>query len=188
MGFELYTQMLETTVRELQGQEAPRAPAQTQINLGLPIRIPPEYVPDENQRLRMYKRVAGVETESQLADVRAELADRYGPPPAAVGHLLEYAALRLLAAGQGVTMIDRRRSEVQVHFSPRAAIDAGRLARFVAGERGAQFTPAGVLKFALKSTQASDVLARLRELLLHLAPGETIPGAARGTFTTTEKA
>jgi transcription-repair coupling factor (superfamily II helicase) len=188
VGFELYTQMLETTVRELQGQEAPRAPAETQINLGLPIRISPEYIPDENQRLRMYKRVAGVESESQLADVRAELADRYGPLPPAVGHLLEYAALRLTAAGQGVTMIERRRNEVQVHFSSSSAIDPGRLARFVAGERGAQFTPAGVLKFPLKSTQASEVLARLRELLLHLAPAEAVTGAARATLTTTEKA
>ncbi|HXE91931.1 MAG TPA: transcription-repair coupling factor [Terriglobales bacterium] len=188
VGFELYTRMLETTVRELQGQEAPRAPAETQINLGLPIRIPPEYIPDENQRLRMYKRVAGVESESQLADVRAELADRYGPPPPAVGYLLDYAALRLLAAAQGVTMIDRRRNEVQVHFSPAASIDPARLARFVAGETGAQFTPAGVLKFSLKSTQAADVLARLKELLLHLAPAEAVPGAARGTLAATEKA
>jgi transcription-repair coupling factor (superfamily II helicase) len=136
----------------------------------------------------MYKRVAGVESESQLADVRAELADRYGPLPPAVGHLLEYAALRLTAAGQGVTMIERRRNEVQVHFSSSSAIDPGRLARFVAGERGAQFTPAGVLKFPLKSTQASEVLARLRELLLHLAPAEAVTGAARATLTTTEKA
>ena len=45
----------------------------------------------------MYKRVAGVETESQLTDVRSELEDRYGEPPAPVRNLLEYAALKLLA-------------------------------------------------------------------------------------------
>ena len=83
VGFELYTTMLERTVRELKGEVREEAP-ETQLNLGLNIRIPADYIPEENQRLRMYKRVAGVETESQLADVAAELGDRYGTPPAAV--------------------------------------------------------------------------------------------------------
>ena len=71
IGFELYTQMLDRAVREMKG-EMPRR-SETQLNLGLNIRIPAEYIPEENQRLRMYKRVAGVETEAQLHDVRAEL-------------------------------------------------------------------------------------------------------------------
>src|SRR5690606_18778426 len=96
VGFELYTSMLERTVRELKG-EVEAEEAETQLNLGLNIRIPNEYIPEENQRLRMYKRVAGVETEQQLAEVRAEMEDRYGAPPAAVRSLLEYAVLRLLA-------------------------------------------------------------------------------------------
>ncbi|PYX94814.1 MAG: transcription-repair coupling factor, partial [Acidobacteria bacterium] len=77
VGFELYTQMLERAVREMKGEAAPEE-AETQLNLGLNIRIPASYIPEENQRLRMYKRVAGVETESQLNDVRGELEDRYG--------------------------------------------------------------------------------------------------------------
>ena len=81
VGFELYTQMLDRAVREMKG-EAAADEAETQLNLGLNIRIPAEYIAEENQRLRMYKRVAGVETEAQLNDVRAELKDRYGEPPA----------------------------------------------------------------------------------------------------------
>ncbi len=77
VGFELYTTMLERTVRELKGEIEPETP-ETQLNLGLNIRIPSDYIQEENQRLRMYKRVAGVETEAQLADVAAELGDRYG--------------------------------------------------------------------------------------------------------------
>ena len=65
IGFELYTQMLDRAVREMKGEAAPDE-AETQLNLGLNIRIPVDYIPEENQRLRMYKRVAGVETESQL--------------------------------------------------------------------------------------------------------------------------
>ena len=96
IGFELYTQMLERAVREMKGEAGPDE-AETQLNLGLNIRIPVNYIPEENQRLRMYKRIAGVETESQLNDVGAELEDRYGEPPAAVRNLLDYASLKLLA-------------------------------------------------------------------------------------------
>ena len=80
VGFDLYTQMLEQAVREMKGEAEPQP--QAQLNLGLNIRIPAEYVLEENQRLRMYKRIAGVETDRQLADVEAELRDRYGEPPA----------------------------------------------------------------------------------------------------------
>ena len=75
VGFELYTTMLERTVRELKG-EVTEAALETQLNLGLNIRIPADYIREENQRLRMYKRVAGVETEAQLDDV----AGRAGRP------------------------------------------------------------------------------------------------------------
>ena len=70
VGFELYTTMLERTVREMKG-EVQEEQAETQLNLGLNIRIPPEYIREENQRLRMYKRIAGVEGEPQLNDVAA---------------------------------------------------------------------------------------------------------------------
>src|SRR5919109_708017 len=83
VGFEMYTTMLERTVRELKGEIAEEAVA-TQLNLALNLRIPNEYIAEENQRLRMYKRVAGVENDNQLADVRGELQDRYGEPPAPV--------------------------------------------------------------------------------------------------------
>src|SRR5512140_1978127 len=103
--------MLERTVREIKGVAAPEE-AETQLNLGLNIRIPAEYIPQENQRLRMYKRVAGIETEGQLNEVRGELGDRYGAPPAAVRNLLEYATLKLLAQRVGVDGIERKRDLV----------------------------------------------------------------------------
>jgi len=175
IGFELYTQMLERAVREMKGEVAPDE-AEIQLNLGLNIRIPNNYIPEENQRLRMYKRVAGVETENQLNDVRSELEDRYGAPPPAVRNLLEYATLKLLATRVGVTGIDRRREQVSIKFRQNAVIDPGRLAQFVSSQRGAQFSPDGTLKFLLKASAAEEVLRQLRELLQDLAgdvPSET---------------
>src|SRR6202162_4432078 len=171
IGFELYTQMLERAVREMKGETAPDE-AETQLNLGLNIRIPSEYIKEENQRLRMYKRVAGGETESQLHDVRSELIDRYGETPRAVRNLLEYAALKLQATRVGANAIERKREFVNIKFSQNASIDPGKLARFVASQRGTQFTPDGTLKFSIKIDSAGGILQTLRDLLEELEARE----------------
>ena len=173
VGFELYTSMLDRTVREMKGEVA-REEVAVQLNLGINIRIPAEYIKEENQRLRMYKRVAGVESEVQLNDVREELADRYGEPPAAVRNLLEYARLKLASQRLGVAAIDRRRDQVTIRFTQEAAVDPEKLARFVAAQPGAQFSPSGMLKFSLKTTHVEEVLPRLERLLEELA-GEQKP-------------
>src|SRR6202789_3050368 len=163
--------MLQRAVREMKGEVAPDE-AETQLNLYLNIRIPAGYVPEENQRLQMYKRVARVETESQLSDVAAELQDRYGPPPPAVRNLLDYASLKLLCMRVGVNAIERKRDFVTLKFRQDATIDPEQLARFVSTQRGAQFTPDGMLKFALKATAAQEVLRALRSVLGQLASTE----------------
>jgi len=174
VGFELYTSMLDHAVRELKGEAAPEE-EEIQLNLGLNIRIPADYIAEENQRLRVYKRIAGVESEEKLADVRSELQDRYGEPPAAVRNLLEYATLKLASARVGVIGIDRKRDQVSLRFRENASIDPERLARFVSSQRGAQFTPAGVLKFNLKALRADEVIASLRSLLDQLAGSAVDP-------------
>ena len=176
VGFDLYTQMLEQAVREMKGEAEPQP--QAQLNLGLNIRIPADYVPEENQRLRMYKRIAGVETERQLADVEAELRDRYGEPPTPVQQLLRYAALRLQSVQSGVTGIERKRDLVSVRFRADAPVDPLRLAKFVSSQRGAQFLPDGTLKFMAKGLGAQELLEQLQRLLEELFEQKGSPSVA----------
>jgi len=171
IGFELYTQMLERAVREMKGESGVEA-TEIQLNLGLNIRIPADYMKEENQRLRMYKRIAGVETESQLTDVRNELVDRYGEPPNAVRNLLAYAALKLQAMRVGATAIERKRELMNIKFSQNASIDLAKLARFVASQQKSQFTPDGTLKFSIKISSTDGILQTLRDLLEELEAQE----------------
>ncbi|HLW51989.1 MAG TPA: transcription-repair coupling factor [Candidatus Angelobacter sp.] len=168
VGFEMYTGMLDRAIRELKGEELAEK-VSTQLNLGIDLRIPTQYIAEENQRLRMYKRAAGVESEAQLEDVRKELEDRYGPAPPPVRHLLTAASLKLLCERTGVLAIDRKRDTVTVKFTEQAAIDPERLTRFVAQTRGAQFSPGGILKFALKSTGPEAIIDQLNGLLRELS-------------------
>jgi transcription-repair coupling factor (superfamily II helicase) len=168
VGFEMYTGMLDRAIRELKGEDLADK-VSTQLNLGIDLRIPTDYIGEENQRLRMYKRAAGVENESQLEDVRKELEDRYGQSPAPVRWLLAASGLKLLCERVGVLTVDRKRDVVTIKFTEQAVVDPEQLARFVAGSKGAQFSPGGVLKFNLKSTQPEAIIDQLNGLLRELS-------------------
>jgi transcription-repair coupling factor (superfamily II helicase) len=171
VGFELYTSMLEAAVKEMKGEAGEERPA-TQLNLGIALRIDESYVPEENQRLRLYKKIAGANTEAAVNEIRAEMEDRYGAPPDATVYLLEAAMLRLECERIGIAQVDRKRGELHIRFMENAAVDPAHLMQLVSrnAKRGAQFTPQGLLKFPLRATRPDDVLLEIRELLANLAP------------------
>jgi len=166
IGFEMYTSMLEEAVGKLKGEERVEVPT-TQLSLGIALRIDENYIAEENQRLRMYKVIAGIQNEAALADVRAELEDRYGPLPESVRHLLDASLLRIECERIGVAQIDRKRDQLHIRFTESAGIDPGRLMKLVAknAKRGAQFTPQGMLRYPLTSAKPDGVLAEIRALL-----------------------
>ena len=171
VGFELYTSMLEAAVKEMKGEASEERPA-TQLNLGIALRIDESYVPEENQRLRLYKKIAGAASEAAVNEVRAEMEDRYGAPPDATVYLLEASLIRLECERAGIAQVDRKRSELHIRFMEKAAIDPQHLMRLVArnAKRGAQFTPQGLLKYPLTATRSDEVLLEIHELLANLAP------------------
>ncbi|HEX5233718.1 MAG TPA: transcription-repair coupling factor [Silvibacterium sp.] len=173
VGFELYTTMLEEAVGKLKGEERVERTT-TQLSLGIGLRIDESYIAEENQRLRMYKKIAGVQSESEIADVRAELEDRYGPVPGSVRHLLDAALLRVECERVGVAQVDRKRDQLHIKFMENAGVDPGRLMKLVAknAKRGAQFTPQGLLRYPLTSPKPDDVMAEVRALLDQLAVRE----------------
>ena len=171
VGFELYTSMLEAAVKEMKGESSEEHPA-TQLNLGIALRIDESYVPEENQRLRLYKKIAGAASEAAVAEVRAEMEDRYGTPPDATVYLLEAAMVRLECERIGIAQVDRKRTELHIRFTENATVDPRQLMKLVArnAKRGAQFTPQGLLKYPLAATRSDEVLLEIHELIADLAP------------------
>jgi len=171
VGFELYTSMLEAAVKEMKGESSEERPV-TQLNLGIALRIDESYVPEENQRLRLYKKIAGANSEAAIAEVRAEMEDRYGTPPDATVYLLEASLVRLECERMGIAQVDRKRGELQIRFMENAAVDPQHLMRLVAknAKRGAQFTPQGLLKYPLSATRSDEILLEIHEVLAKLAP------------------
>ena len=168
VGFDTYVRLLEETVRELKGEEvAPEI--HSALNLGLDIRIPPDYIADENQRLRAYRQIANATDADARERAEKELEDRYGTVPEAVRSLLAYSALKTMAEQIGIEAVDRRHNLLNIKFHKEARLDPIRLMNLVSKTRGAQFTPAGVLLLPLDGISAAgEVLRFLAEKLEQL--------------------
>jgi transcription-repair coupling factor (superfamily II helicase) len=165
VGFDTYVRLLEEAVHELRGEEVVPE-IQSTLNLGLDIRIPQDYIADETQRLRTYKRISDAETEEDAQRIQEELEDRYGPVPEAVVNLLRFSLLKSLAKRAGIEAIDRRAGALNVKFHQQSKIDPHRLLEIVNTTTGAQFTPAGVLRLPLTGLDTPQkLLAYLTELL-----------------------
>ena len=165
IGFDMYCQMLERAVAKLKGEEA--APdLRTTLNLGLDVRIPQDYIPSENLRLRTYKRVSTIATEEEKQDVRKELEDRFGAPPTSVENLLDYAVLKSMCERLRISAVERQGSRIAVRFHPETTLDPARLVSVVRSRAGIKPDPSGVLWIELK--RGEPVPAILRNVLLGL--------------------
>lgn len=160
VGFDMYVRMLAETIREIKGEEVPPE-LHTSLNLGLDIRIPSEYIGEEHQRLRAYKRIAEAGAPEQAERIRAELGDRYGPPPEAVLHLLDYSLLKTQAEQLGIESVQRRAGSLEVKFHASSQADPQRLMALVSRTPGAQFTPAGLLRLPLEGLAGPGAVLEL---------------------------
>src|SRR5216684_3486866 len=165
IGFDLYCQMLERAVSKLKGEEA--APElRTTLSLGSDVRIPHDYIPSENLRLRAYKRISSISTDDEKLDVRKELADRFGPPPTSVDNLLEYAVLKSISERLRISSVERQGSKIAIRFHPETPIDPAALVAVVRSRKGIKLDPSGVLW--MEVTRGEQVSAAVRNVLLSL--------------------
>ncbi|HXE75674.1 MAG TPA: transcription-repair coupling factor [Candidatus Xenobia bacterium] len=167
VGFDLYTQMLERALTELRSGTAAPLEAHVTLKLGVDIRIPADYIEDERQRLRMYRRIAdaGDALAAQRA-LLAELEDRYGPPPRPVLNLLHYAAVKAVAERLLIESIEHRQGDVLIRFHPETRVAPERLVGFVRRTQGARLEPSGLLRFPVERT--GQWLEALRRQVLAL--------------------
>jgi len=104
VGFDLYVRMVGEAVADFKGA-APEELPEVKVELPVDASLPHDYIGAERLRLDAYRRLAGAASEADLAEVRAELVDRFGPLPEVVENLFAVASLRVLARGYGLSEI-----------------------------------------------------------------------------------
>ena len=168
VGFETYCRLLEETVRELRGEQVEEE-IRTQLRLQTDIHIPTDYISDETQRLRAYKRLAAISGVDDREALENELTDRYGPLPEAVRNLMDYSQLKSLAERLRVGSIERRASRVTIKFREDSKVDPQRLMRAVATTPGTSFSPTGEMIWSNAPQPGPELLDSLRDILKRIA-------------------
>jgi transcription-repair coupling factor (superfamily II helicase) len=116
VGFDLYLRMLDETVkRVMRGDNAPPPPP-ADVSLDQPAFLPDDYIPSQDAKLDVYRRLSAITDSAAIEDVRLEIRDRFGPLPAPAEAFFHVAQLRVLGASLGIEGIMVRADEARVTF------------------------------------------------------------------------
>ena len=165
IGFELYTELLEETIDRLRGKEREEQ-IDPEIRLGLSAFLAEKYLPDPNQRLQFYQRMAKAENDEELFDLVEELRDRYGEPPLAGELLIATMRLRILLKKLCVELLeyDNTRLSLLFHSSTKVSPD---LIRQLVTEQPDRYRLGADFKLNIKLGQLppGELLVRVRKEL-----------------------
>ncbi len=141
VGFELYQDMLEEAIARIRAGEAgvPVEADETwapQINLGVPVLIPEDYVADLDVRLGLYRRLSGLESRTEMEGFAAELHDRFGKLPAEVETLLRVVRVKTMCRRAGIAKLDAGPKGATIQFRNDKFADPAGLVGFIQDQRG----------------------------------------------------
>lgn len=158
VGYDLYCKMLNEAVKEAKGIHT-MEDFETSVDLNVDAYIPDSYISNEFQKLDIYKRIAGIETQQDYDDMLEELLDRFGEPEKAVLNLLAIAKLKAIAHQGYVTEIKQTGKTVRFTLYEKARLNTeGFPALMQKYRRGLQFKNEQEPKFILEP-QGNLILA-----------------------------
>ncbi len=159
VGFEMYMKLLEETIRELKGEDI-EDDARATVNLRVDLKIEESYIPDMNQRLMVYRRIASARSEDELERTVSEVRDRYGPLPVSVLNLADYGRIRVAADRLGVETVDREGDRVVFRFRTQTPLDPARLIQVVGRRADLTLVPPAGLRLDLGATSGKSAAPR----------------------------
>ncbi len=171
VGYDLYCKMLNEAVKEAKGL-AVEEKFETSIDINTNAYIPPAYVANEMQKLDIYKRIAGIETEEEVEAMLEELIDRFGEPPKSVQNLLAIARLKYMAHSAYVREVSQKGDELKLVMYEKSPVNPARIPqlldickpslKFAADTQNPYFT---YLLNANSREKGKDVIEILKNLL-----------------------
>jgi transcription-repair coupling factor (superfamily II helicase) len=141
VGYELYQTMLEEAIAkikagELEGLSEADDQWAPQINLGVPVLIPEDYVPDLDLRLGLYRRLSSLTTKVELEGFAAELIDRFGKLPKEVNTLLLVVRIKAMCKRAGIAKLDGGPKGATIQFHNDKFANPAGLVEFIKGQKG----------------------------------------------------
>jgi transcription-repair coupling factor (superfamily II helicase) len=165
VGFELYTEMMENAVKELKGEEV-MPDVEPEIRLGIPAYFPDTYIPDVNQRLYFYKRLASLRNALELEELKEEIKDRFGPYISVVDNLFLVMNLRRVLKEFLVQQISVSHGMVFLLFHAESPVKVEKLLDLIRKQQNRfRLSPDGRLSFTPKSQEWEALMEEVVELL-----------------------
>jgi transcription-repair coupling factor (superfamily II helicase) len=165
VGFELYTEMMEKAVSELKGEEVVPE-VDPEIRLGISAYFPDSYIPDANQRLYFYKRLASLRNPVELEELKEEIIDRFGPYTAAVHNLFLVMNLRRVLKEVLVQQISVSDGKVFLLFHPESPVQVETLLGLIKKPKSRfRLAPDGRLSFTPQHEDWDALIEEIIQLL-----------------------
>jgi transcription-repair coupling factor (superfamily II helicase) len=165
VGYDMFLHLMENAISELKGEPIAER-LEPEISITLSAFIPESYIPDIDQRLAAYRRLAKMTELKEIAEFKAELNDRFGAMPNEAVNLLFKIMLKVLCVDAGIKRLDLTGSQLLLYFSevhqkkPFAIVD------LITSKNGRfEFTPDHVLKVSLRKNSTNRVLAQIKNIL-----------------------
>ncbi|QDE66453.1 transcription-repair coupling factor [Myxococcus xanthus] len=170
IGFDMYAQLLEEAVAEMQGQP-PKVQIEPDVTLPMPALIPDDYVSDVHQRLVFYKRFSQASHPDEVTDLRAELVDRYGEAPDEVDHLSELTLLKIDMRDLRLRGLEVGTTRLVVTLGADALLDGPKVAGLVQRSKGVyRLTPdMKLIARAPQGASGHDLIAEAKKVLRDLS-------------------
>ena len=170
VGYDMYCRLIEEAVEEVSGNGVQHE-LETRVDLHVDAYLPTEYVSDEKQRMEMYKRIAGIASENDRADITDELIDRFGTPPPAVEALLDVSQLREMCNRIGVSQVARGKEGVVMRLDERYVPEPSRFLQAITDTDGRLMLSAkrpAALILKLQSGPDKDALGETLKVMKRL--------------------
>ena len=147
VGYDMYCRLLEEEVQNLKGAAPKEEAFETSIDLNISAFIPDFYIKNQEQRMELYKKIAGIHTMEEYYDMQEELEDRYGDLPKSVQLLLEVVLVKAEAHDLGITAITQKHGNLLLEFRPEPNIDPVKLMQIIGAQKGKYLFTAGATPY-----------------------------------------
>ena len=169
VGYDMFLKLMEDAVATLKGEHVVE-PLEPEINIPVSVYIPESYIPDLDQRLAAYRRLAKMKEVKEIGDFREELIDRYGEPPQEILNLLLKIMLKILATRAGVKRLDLTQEHLSMAFSETHQKHPYGMLELIRSDPGRfRFTPEHSLVVPLNRTGINGLMNQSKKILMEIA-------------------
>lgn len=179
IGFSLYMEMLERAVEAIRQGKTPNIEEslhqnRTEVNLHLPALIPDDYLPDPQNRLILYKRIANAKNDYELKELQVEMIDRFGLLPEATQNLFRITRIKLQLESVGIKKLEANAKGGRIEFESQTAVHPLTIVKMVQKQpRRYQMLDAIRLRFIDESENHEERFKIVEQLIKHLIQGES---------------